>query len=370
MVTRVLGLPVPTRVSSSAVSPQGARPAQPQRPTDQFQPALPLGPPPVVLADIEAAQQRIHGAVHETPIVASDALSAELHADVHLKLENFQVTNSFKARGAANRLLALTEEEKSHGVIAASAGNHAQGLAYHGGKLGVPVTIVMPRAAPQVKVDRTRKMGAEVHLVGDSFDEALAEAQRLGREGGQIFVSAFDDKHVIAGQGTIGLEIMKAHPDVHTVVVPVGGGGLISGIATAVKAINPAVQIVGVQTDVLPSMRTALEQGAPTLIPAAKTLADGIAVRKVGAQCLDLTRRNVDQLVTVSEREIGDTVVELMQNDRIVSEGAGAVAVAALRTHKIEVPEGAKVIAVVSGGNIDLSVVSRLIAERAVTVSA
>jgi len=319
--------------------------------------------PPVELAQIEAARDRLEGSIEHTPYVRSRSLSAITGAQVSLKLESFQVTGSFKARGALNRLLALTPEEKARGVVAASAGNHAQGLAHHGRALGVGVSIVMPKAAPDVKVRRTKALGADVHLIGDSFDEACQAARRMGRDEHKTFVSAFDDADVIAGQGTIGLEVLEAEPDV--VVVPVGGGGLVSGIATAIKARKPDAEIVGVQAALVPSMVRALEQGAPTLVPAQKTLADGIAVRQVGAHCVDLCQRHVDRVVTVDEDEIEAAVVHLLESDRTVAEGAGAVSVAALLTGRVPDIAGTKVAAIVSGGNIDLPVLQRLIAKHA-----
>ena len=311
-------------------------------------------------ADIDAARGRIAGALPHFPLERSERLSTIAGGPVFLKLENLQPTGSFKERGALNRLLTLPPEAKAAGVVAGSAGNHAQGLAAHAARLGVRCTIVMPVGTPLVKVTATRELGAQVVLHGRGYDEAFAEAARRAAEGGLTLVHGFDDVMVMAGTGTIGLEVMDEAPDLGTVVVPIGGGGLIAGIAVAVKETRPQARVIGVQSARVPSMKAALEAGAPVEVPPAPTLADGIAVRRVGALTLPLVQRYVDDIVTVDEEELAGAVLFLLEREKAVAEGAGAAAVAALLHGRVAAGAGTTV-AIVSGGNIDVNVLARII---------
>jgi len=311
-------------------------------------------------ADIDAARGRIAGALPHFPLERSERLSTIAGGPVFLKLENLQRTGSFKERGALNRLLTLPPEAKAAGVVAGSAGNHAQGLAAHAARLGVRCTIVMPVGTPLVKVTATRELGAQVVLHGRGYDEAFAEAARRAAEGSLTLVHGFDDLMVMAGTGTIGLEVMDEAPDLGTVVVPIGGGGLIAGIAVAVKETRPQARVIGVQSARVPSMKAALEAGAPVEVPPAPTLADGIAVRRVGALTLPLVQRYVDDIVTVDEEELAGAVLFLLEREKAVAEGAGAAAVAALLHGRVAAGAGTTV-AIVSGGNIDVNVLARII---------
>lgn len=314
----------------------------------------------ISLADIEAADRRIRPTIHVTPCEYSETFSGVSGNRVYFKLENLQMTGSFKERGALNKLLLMTPEERSRGVICASAGNHAQGVAYHATRLGIRALIYMPEHAPITKVNATERYGAEVVLFGKSFDEALAEAQRVGMADGLTFVHAFDDEAVIAGQGTCGLEILTQNPFMEAVVVPVGGGGLIGGIACALKETNPKIKVIGVQTARIPSMQAALDKHEPVELAAASTIADGIAVRKAGALTLPLVEKYVDEIVTVEEEEIASAILYLLEREKTVAEGAGAAAVAALLHHKVAL-KGKKTVALVCGGNIDVIFLSRII---------
>ncbi len=315
----------------------------------------------ISFSDIEAARRRLGDAVKVTPCEPSDALSASTGSVVCLKLENLQHTGSFKARGALNRLLLLTPEERAQGVIAASAGNHAQGVAYHAQRLGIRATIVMPVGTPLIKVTRTAGYGAEVIQYGENYDAAFEEATRLVALRNMVYVHAYDDELVMAGQGTIGLELLEQNPYLQVVVVPIGGGGLITGIATAMKEVKPAIRIVGVECTALPSMKRALEAGHVVELPAARTIAEGIAVRKVGAKCLEAAKRVVDEIVTVDDDEIARAILYLLEREKTVAEGAGAAGVAALLSGRIADVKGKRVCAVVCGGNIDVNVISRII---------
>lgn len=314
----------------------------------------------LTLADIEAAQERIGSAVPQSPLDLSSRLSQTVGQPVYLKLENLHRTGSFKERGALNRLLTLPEATRAGGVIAGSAGNHAQGLAYHATRLGVRCTIVMPEATPLVKVTATRDYGATVVLHGAGYDDAFAEAQRLAGVQHLTVVHGFDDEAVMAGAGTIGLELLRETPELGTVVVPLGGGGLIAGIAVAVKERQPSVRVVGVQSARVPSMQAALEHGAPTTVPAAPTLADGIAVRRAGERTLPIVKRYVDDVVTVGEEELAAAILHLLEREKTVAEGAGAAALAALLHGRVSAGPGA-IAVLVSGGNIDVNVLARII---------
>jgi threonine dehydratase len=314
----------------------------------------------ITLADIEQAAETLRGQVVRTPATRSGTLSQQLGRDVHLKLENLQVTGSFKARGAYVKLTSLSSAERARGVIAASAGNHAQGVAYHAKRLGIAATIVMPMSTPLIKVSRTQAYGADVVLHGDGYDDAYAHAQQLAAQHNYVYVHAYDDDHVMAGQGTIGLELLEQVPDIDTVLVPVGGGGLIGGIGVALKAKRAGLRVVGVEASVMPSMQQALAAGGPVSLPAARTLAEGIAVRKVGVRNHDICRQVVDDIVTVHEADIARAILFLLESEKTVAEGAGAAAVAALLSGH-EAKLGKSVVAVVCGGNIDVSVLSRII---------
>lgn len=316
----------------------------------------------LTLADIHEARGRLGDSVKRTPCEKSSSLSEATKAHVFLKLENLQVTGSFKARGAGNKLLMMTLEERARGVVCASAGNHAQGVAYHAQRLGIRATIVMPVGTPLIKVTRTQGYGAEVMLSGENYDDAYEEARRLADAHGYVYVHAYDDDAIMAGQGTIGVEIAEQLPDVDVVVVPVGGGGLIAGVATALKSMSKRVKVIGVEPSVLPSMIRAVEAGKPVRLPAARTLAEGIAVRLVGERCVPLVRAHVDDIVTVEDDEIARAILSLLERDKTVAEGAGAAGVAALLGGKLDkLIEGKKVCVVLCGGNIDVNVLERII---------
>ncbi len=315
----------------------------------------------VTLPDIQAAHRRIRDQVYLSPCARSETLSRLTGTNAYLKLENLQMTGAYKERGALNTLLTLAPAERARGLIAASAGNHAQGVAYHGGRLGVTVTIVMPETTPIMKVANTRAHGARIILFGANYDEAYAEARRLEQAEGLTFVHPFDDPAVIAGQGTIGLEILEQVPEVDAVVVPVGGGGLISGVAAAIKATRPGVRVVGVEAEVIPCMQAALAAGEPVTLEPATTLADGIAVKRAGDLTFEHVRAHVDELVTVSEEEIASAILYCLEKEKTVAEGAGAAAVAALMNRRVGGLEGRRVVSVVSGGNIDVNLVARII---------
>ena len=312
------------------------------------------------LQTIQRARASLGSRLFESPCPYSRSLSALAGNRINLKLENLQMTGSFKERGALNKLLSLTSTERQSGVIAASAGNHAQAVAYHAAQLGIMAQIVMPLSTPLVKVSATQECGAKVTLYGANYDEAYHEAQRICRSEGLIFIHAFDDPFVIAGQGTLGLELLEQVPDMEAVLVPVGGGGLISGVALAIKEMKPAVRIIGVQTERLASMVAARKAGKPVTLEAASTIADGIAVRQAGELTSALVSKYVDDLVTVDEEEIANAILVLLEREKTVAEGAGAVAMAALLQHKTSLA-GRRTVAILSGGNIDITLVSRII---------
>jgi len=310
--------------------------------------------------DILAARERIQANVHRTPLEYTEALSQLTGNKVWLKLENLQRTGSFKDRGSLNKLLLLTDAEKAAGVICASAGNHGQGVASGAQRLGIHATIVMPVGAPLMKAAACRSFGAEVVLAGTNFDEACTEARRIAAERGLTWVHAFDDPAVIAGQGTVGLEILEQLPDVDAIVVPVGGGGLIGGIALAVKSVNPRVRVYGVEAERVASMEAALSAGKIVEVRGGRTLADGIAVRRAGEHTFPLVREWVDGIATVDEEEIASAILTLMEREKTVAEGAGATPLAALANRKLAL-SGRRVVLVISGGNIDVNILSRII---------
>lgn len=311
--------------------------------------------------DIALARERIGRLVVRTPCTASTVFSRLTGAEVFLKCENLQMTGSFKERGAANKLLSLTPEERACGAITASAGNHAQGVAYHAGRMDIPATIVMPQHTPLIKVSRTREFGAEVVLAGSSFDEAYAVARRIQDEKGQTFVHPFDDPAIIAGQGTTGLEILEQVEGVEAAIVPIGGGGLISGIAVALKEANPRIRVVGVQCDAFASMKASMEAGEPITVGGGRSIADGIAVKRPGELTLRHVERYVDEIVTVNEEEIANAILALLEKEKTVAEGAGAAALAALLHGHVTGLEGKKTVVLLSGGNIDVTLLSRII---------
>jgi len=315
-------------------------------------------PAPVTLDDIRAAAAAILGAVERTPTHYSRTLSQIAGCNIHLKFENLQFTASFKERGALNKLLSLTAEQKKRGVVAMSAGNHAQGVAYHAGRLGIPATIVMPEGTPFTKVKHTKDFGARVVLDGPTLSQSFARALAIAKEEGLTLVHPFDDPKIIAGQGTIALELLADVPGVDVLVVPIGGGGLISGIATAAKALKPDIEIYGVQAALYPSMYGAKK--GETVVCAGQTIAEGIAVKEPGG----LTRRIVDALVKdillVREEEIERAIAALLEIEKTVVEGAGAAAYAAVAAHP-EIFHGKTVGLVLSGGNIDMRLLSNVI---------
>lgn len=318
----------------------------------------PIAPPSITVQDILAAADRLRGHVLETPCVPSRTLSAITGCDVYLKFENLQFTASFKERGALNKLAQLSDEEKARGVLAVSAGNHAQGVAYHAQRLGLPATIVMPRFAPAVKVDNTRRFGANVVLEGDTFDQARAHGLQLARERGLTVVHPYDDLAIAAGQGTLGLEMLQQQPDIDTLVVSIGGGGLIGGIAVAARAVRPHIRIVGVQTERFPAVFNA-KKGEQRGF-AQTTIADGIGVSSPGALTVPLIHQLVDDVVLVGEDTIEQAILMLLEIEKTVVEGAGAVGLAALLAHR-EHFVGRKVGLVLSGGNIEPLLLAEII---------
>jgi threonine dehydratase len=314
----------------------------------------------IQLSDIHSALKKIRADIRVSSCTHSETFSALTGNSIFLKLDNQQRTGAFKERGALNKLLTLNREERSHGVIAASAGNHAQGVSYHAGRHGIRARIVMPLPTPLTKVSSTRAYGAEVVLEGTNYDEAYEKALEQSREEGLTLIHAFDDDAVIAGQGTLGLEILEQHPQIDAIVSPIGGGGLIGGIACAVKETKSSVKIFGVQPARLPSMKAAVAKGKPVTVKAAKTIADGIAVRRAGERTLPLVQKYVDDIVTVEEEEIANAILLLLEREKTLAEGAGAAAIAAVLNRKLPL-EGKRVAVLVCGGNIDVTLLARII---------
>lgn len=315
----------------------------------------------VTLPDILEARERLASVARSTPLLSDEKLSAEIGATAFLKAESLQRGGSFKIRGAYNKISRLSDEERTRGVIAASAGNHAQGVALAAALTGISSTIVLPQFAPLTKVVATRALGAHVVLEGSTFDEAVAHSRHLQSEHGYTYVHAFDDEAVIAGQGTIGLEIADALPDVNVVVVPIGGGGIISGIAIALKQLVPNVRVIGVQAANVSPIKLSLAAGEPVTAESNPTIADGIAVKRPGAIPLRIIREFVDDVVEVTEDEIARGIFHCVQNSHLVVEGAGAAGVAALLAGKVAVKPDDKVCAVLCGGNIDGNLLARII---------
>ena len=316
----------------------------------------------VTLQDIKNAKETIKDIVKKTDILESAKLSAMTGANVFYKCENLQKTGSFKVRGACNKIANLTEEEKANGVIASSAGNHAQGVALGAQMTGIKATIVMPATAPLAKVTATKGYGAEVVLNGLVYDDAYAKAVEIQKETGATFLHPFNDKYVIAGQGTIGLEILEQlDGKVDTILCPIGGGGIIAGIAVAAKGINPNIKIVGVQTANIPSMQESMKNGEVTTAFKSTTIADGIAVKTPGDVTFEIINELVDEVVVVEEDEIAQGMLFLMENQKVVAEGAGAVTTAALLSGKYVPKKDENVVCVISGGNVDVNTLYRVI---------
>ena len=314
----------------------------------------------VTLKTIQQASTRIRSSIFVSPFMRSETFSQLTGNSIFLKLENLQMTGSFKERGALNKILLLTEDERRRGVIAASAGNHAQAVAYHATKRGIASQICMPLTTPLVKVSATRGHGAEVILFGANYDEACQEALRRCQEQGLTFIHPFDDDAVIAGQGTLGIEMLEQVNDLDALVIPIGGGGLIAGVACAAKEMKPKIRVVGVQTSKLPSMKAAMEKKKVVTLRAEKTIADGIAVRSAGARTFPLVQKYVDEIVTVDEEEIANAILLLLEKEKTLTEGAGAVAAAAVLNKKTA-HIGKKLGVLISAGNIDVTLLARII---------
>lgn len=319
----------------------------------------------VSLADVRQARSRIAEHLVLSPCVFSGFFSERMGGRAYFKLDNLQRTSSFKERGALNRMLVLSEEERRRGVIAASAGNHAQGVAYHAGRLGIGARIVMPETTPEIKRENTRRFGAEVVIHGANYDRSMEHAMTLVEEEGRVLIHPFDDPHVIAGQGTIGLEVLEQCPEVDTVVVSIGGGGLIGGIATAIKALKPSVRVIGVESAARDAALRSREAGERvSLSPgqmAGETIADGIAVQRIGELTFPLIEAYVDDIVRVEEAEIADAVFVLLERQKTLVEGACAAAAAAMLNESLRARVGGKeVVMMLSGGNIDLTLLWRI----------
>lgn len=315
----------------------------------------------VDLPMIREARTRIKDYVKYTPCIHAQHLSGITNCEVHLKLENLQMTGAYKQRGAFNKMLCLTEQERSQGVITSSAGNHAQGVAYAAQVLDLSATIVMPELTPFSKVQGTARFGANIVLHGKNYEEAHAKAEEIQRENGMQYIHAFDDPLVIAGQGTIGLELIEQNPYLEVVILPIGGGGLAAGVATAIKNINPKIRLIGVEPELIPSMSTSLKHQQVTNIPFRPTIAEGIAVTKVGQNTYSLVKEYLDEVITVSEEEIANAIMLMLEKEKTLSEGAGAAGFAAAYHHKVQGLEGKQVAIIISGGNIDMTMLSRIL---------
>ncbi len=317
----------------------------------------------VSIEEIGAAMDRLRPVVHRTPLQRCRTLSEQCGRQVYLKLENLQKTGSFKLRGAVNKIYSLAPQEAARGVVSASAGNHAQGVALAAQAMGVPAVVVMPEHAPETKIRATEGYGAKVVLAGNSYEEAYQEACRIQAASGMTFVHAFDDRDVIAGQGTITLEILERLYDVDLLVAPVGGGGLIAGMAAAAKQINPRLKVIGVQAENAPAMTLSAACGSLNAVQTKPTLADGICVSQPGTLTFAHVRRYVDEMVTVTEGELTEAILLLLERGKLITEGAGAAGVAAMLAQKLPLP-GKNVAVVVSGGNIDPLLLSSMIHGR------
>jgi threonine dehydratase len=314
----------------------------------------------VTLESIRAARERIRDVIYHSPCPYSLHLSRLCGCEIYCKLDHLQVTGSFKERGARNKLLLLSPDERAKGVIAASAGNHALALACHGQDLGIKVTVVMPRWAPLVKLTNCRSFNAEVILHGESFEEAKKHALAIAKQTGRTYVHGFDDPDVISGQGTMGLEILEDVPDLDAVIVPVGGGGLIAGVGTAIKALKPSVRVIGVEPENAPTLRASLDAGRVTRIDTKPTLADGLAIAEVGKLCFEIAKNVIDDLVMVNEPQIARAILRLLELEKTVVEGGGAVPLTAAMSLSLAL-EGKKVVLCLCGGNIDVALIGRII---------
>ncbi|MEH6892296.1 bifunctional threonine ammonia-lyase/L-serine ammonia-lyase TdcB [Bacillus sp. JJ864] len=311
------------------------------------------------IVDIKNAKQVLDRNARKTPLVKSFYLTSKTGGEIYLKLENMQLTGSFKFRGAFNKISNLTDEERARGVIACSAGNHAQGVALSSHLLGIKSKIVMPTSAPKAKVEATKGYGSEVILYGDTFDDAKAKCEEIIKETGETYLHPYDDVEVMAGQGTIGLDILDDMWDVDTVIVPIGGGGIIAGIAVALKSFNPSINVIGVQADNVHGMKASYDKGEIIEHYVAPTIADGCAVKIPGNLTFEIVKELVDDIVTVSEDELEVAMKDLLQRGKAVVEGAGALATAALLAGKVDsYIKGKKVAAIISGGNVDLTRIS------------
>ena len=315
----------------------------------------------ITFKDIEAARERIAGAVYYSPCPLSIQLSEITGMEIFCKFDNLQRTGSFKERGARNVLAQLAPDQQRRGVIAASAGNHAQALAYQGKLLGIPATVVMPKFAPLVKVNNCQKLGATVVLHGKDFSEAKAHGHEIAREKGLAYIDGYDDPAIIAGQGTMGLEIVEQTPDLEAVIVPVGGAGLLAGVSLAVKILRPKAKVIAVEAENVASFSAALEAGKPTKIAMHPTLADGLAIPQVGANAFEIAKEHVDLTVTVSEEQIALAILRLVELEKSVVEGAAATPLAACMFGKLKELAGKRVVLLICGGNIDPNVLSRVI---------
>jgi threonine dehydratase len=315
----------------------------------------------LTISEVRAARERIADGILRTPCPPASGLHGIAPCRVHVKLESLQRTGSFKDRGSLNRLLDLTPAERASGVVTASAGNHAQAVAYHCARLGIPATVVMPEGTPLVKVTNTRRFGARIFFRGTTLSDATDEVRRLESEEALTVVHAFDDDRVIAGQGTVGLEMIEQVPDITVAVVPIGGGGLISGIAIALRDARPDVRIVGVEADVAASALASRHARRVIRIETSETIADGIATKQIGERTFPIIEKLVDEIVTVTEEETAAAVHTLLERQKLVAEGAGAVPLAALMSGRVAVSEGDTAVLVVSGGNIDVNLISRII---------
>ncbi len=315
----------------------------------------------IQLEDVLAARERVQGSINQTPMLRDDGLSKTLDTPVFFKAECLQKSGSFKVRGAFNKISCLTDKERSCGVIAPSAGNHAQGVAMAAALHGVKATIVMPTFAPLTKIQATRNYGASVILQGTSFDDAAQYAHELALEHGYTFVHAFNDPLIMAGQGTLGLEILEALPSLDILLVPIGGGGLIAGIATAIKALHPKTRIIGVQASGCSAVLPSLAAGLPVAVLASQTIADGIAVKRPGELTLPIIQNLVDSVLEVTDDEIARAIAHAVSSSRLVVEGAGAAGLAALLSGKIEFSSGQSICALLCGGNIDANLLARVL---------
>ena len=312
----------------------------------------------LTLDDVLAARDRISSTCTHTNLIHSYELSKEFHNEVYLKPENLQITGAFKIRGALNKIKTLSNEDKKRGLIASSAGNHAQGVAYSGHALGIDVTIVMPKTTPLIKVQATKNWGANVVLAGEIYDEAYEKAKQLETENGYTFIHPFNDTEVMAGQGTIALEILEDMPDTDIILVPVGGGGLISGIAVAAKAINPNIKVIGVESTGAQAMRNSIDEGHPVSLDKVDSIADGAAVKSVGDLTFKYVKELVDDIITLDDEDLIEAIFLLVEKHKIVAEATGALSIAALK--KLHV-RNKKVVSVISGGNIDVLTMSSLL---------